>query len=466
MNLTTPNELTRIAQEIKKAGGSVSLAGGPVRDAVRGCQPQDWDCEVFGLTYSQLTDALSPFGPINTVGRSFGVVKLTTESNDYDFTLARQDNKAGRGHLGFVPEFLPDITPKEAAYRRDFTFNSMSIDILTGELTDHFGGVDDLRKGVITHTSNAFLEDGAVRVLRGFKFVARLGVKASQDLVNVCDTPECKGQLAYEHGNRVLGEWLDWAIKGKYLGQGLDYLKDIGWLDLFPGLAELDETEQDAEYHPEGNAFEHTKLAIDAASRIAKRDGLNELDTFILIMSALVHDMGKIDTTTRSDDGRITSHGHAEEQERARSFLLSIGLESDGAYTPEGTLDKILVLAKYHMVHINKNTAKSTRRLALRLSEHGATITELVRVIEADHSGRAPLPGGMPGGAIELVRLAKENKVADDRPKPILMGRHLIEMGMPPGVRFGEILRQAFEAQINDEFSDINGAIEWLKARV
>ena len=103
---------------------------------------------------------------------------------------------------------------------------------------------------------------------------------------------------------------------------------------------------------------------------------------------------------------------------------------------------------------------RHVRRLARDLGK--ATVREWAFVVEADHSGRPPLPGGMPESAARFVEIAEELKVVDAMPKPILMGRHLIEMGMTPGVAFGKILKSAFEAQLDGAFDNVEDAREWL----
>jgi tRNA nucleotidyltransferase (CCA-adding enzyme) len=112
------------------------------------------------------------------------------------------------------------------------------------------------------------------------------------------------------------------------------------------------------------------------------------------------------------------------------------------------------------MVHIGKEdaTKKQARRLLVRLEN--ASPDDLFAVIEADHSGRPPLAKGLPSQAQELKARCKEveNEIA-----PFVLGRHLIAEGMAPGVHFGPILRKAFEAQVNGDFSSADEGINWLK---
>src|SRR5437762_5821822 len=117
------------------------LVGGCVRDWLSGRPCKDFDVEVYGVGYDQLVDLLSRWGKTDLVGRSFGVVKLTTPRGAvYDFTIPRRDSKVAAGHSGFKITFDPAIARREAAARRDFTINALMFDPRRGELLDFFGG--------------------------------------------------------------------------------------------------------------------------------------------------------------------------------------------------------------------------------------------------------------------------------------------------------------------------------------
>ena len=153
------------------------LVGGCVRDALLGRTPKDFDLEVFGVTYEQLIEALAPSGRTDLVGKSFGVIKLTTGSGTtYEFSIPRRDSKMGAGHRGFTVDLDPAISPREASSRRDFTINAIAYDVLEDRLIDPFDGAADLARRMLRAVgvaSERFAEDG-LRVLRGARFVASL----------------------------------------------------------------------------------------------------------------------------------------------------------------------------------------------------------------------------------------------------------------------------------------------------
>src|SRR6476469_8832068 len=137
---TFPEELPRVLRETPELQQAY-LVGGCVRDWLLGIPNKDYDIEVFGLDYESLARALSRWGKVDLVGRSFGVVKLTLPSRHiYDFSIPRRDSKTAPGHKGFQVTFDPRLTAKEAAARRDYTINSLMFDPRANELLDFFGG--------------------------------------------------------------------------------------------------------------------------------------------------------------------------------------------------------------------------------------------------------------------------------------------------------------------------------------
>src|SRR5690606_26420008 len=135
-----PPALQRLLREVP-ALMRAYLVGGCVRDALLGLPNKVFDLEVYGGSYEALETALRPAGRVDLVGRSFGVIKFSTGTGEqWDFSVPRRDSKVAAGHKGFRVEFDPDITPREAASRRDFTINALMFDPRTGEYLDFFAG--------------------------------------------------------------------------------------------------------------------------------------------------------------------------------------------------------------------------------------------------------------------------------------------------------------------------------------
>ena len=153
-----------VAELVRSLGGRAWLVGGCVRDALLGRPCHDFDLEVYGVPADRLEAALAARWPLDKVGASFGVVKL--KHRDIDIALPRRENRLGAGHRDFAIASDPDLSPAEAAARRDFTLNAVMADPLTLEILDPWNGVGDLRAGVLRHVSEHFAED-PLRVLRG-----------------------------------------------------------------------------------------------------------------------------------------------------------------------------------------------------------------------------------------------------------------------------------------------------------
>jgi tRNA nucleotidyltransferase (CCA-adding enzyme) len=178
----------------------------------------------------------------------------------------------------------------------------------------------------------------------------------------------------------------------------------------------------------------------------------------MLMVAALSHDLGKPDTTLQVD-GRWRTPGHGElGRGIAERFLKAIAC-------PDRIIERVLPLVEEHLVHVRTDhTARSVRRLALRL--HPATLRELALLVEADHSGRPPLPGGLPEAMRTMMELGQQAAVAEMKPKPLLLGRHLMPLGIAPGPAMGAILKVAFEAQLDGQYATVDDGVAWARGYI
>jgi tRNA nucleotidyltransferase (CCA-adding enzyme) len=453
-----PDQLRLLLDDVPDLGRSF-LVGGCVRDVLLGISNKDFDIEVYGVSYDQLEKALKPFGRVDLVGRAFGVIKFKAANGDlWDFSIPRRDSKVDVGHTGFFVKFDSEISPKEAASRRDFTINALMYDPRTGEYLDFFNGREDLKNRVLRHTSAAFVED-PLRVLRGMQFASRLEFEFAPETVELCRSiVETYHELPVE---RVGEEWFKWASKSRQPSVGLRFLKASGWLKHYPEIEALDGTPQDPEWHPEGDVFTHTCHCCDAMAALPEWLEADEPTRITLMLAILSHDFAKPQTTHEAEKNgqlRIVSPGHEEQGgPLAETFLSRI-------HTPNAIKERVVPLVQNHLAHLQMLSDRSVRRLANRLSP--ATIDELALVMIADQFGRPPKPREVHEGVVALREKAAELSLQDQAPKPILLGRHLIARGMKPGRQFGEILGEAFEAQLEGSFDDLEGAEQWLAKRL
>ncbi len=453
--ISVPPELDKILRQtprLKKA----YLVGGCVRDALLRRPGNDFDVEVFDVDYEQLARALAPWGRTDLVGRSFGVVKLTTGgSHSYDFTIPRKDSKIAPGHKGFEARLDPGITPAEAASRRDFTVNALMYDVRAGEVLDFVGGLADLRDRILRHASPAFGED-PLRVLRGMQLAARFDLQPAQATVALCRA--IKRDYAELAGQRVRDEWFKWAAQSIVPSRGLKFLIDTEWAPHFPEIQALAGTPQDPEWHPEGDVFVHTCHCCDAMARLPEWQSAGAESRIAYMLAILAHDFGKPATTrTAIRDGRarIVSPGHeAAGGDLAKTFMARI-------HAPPAIQERVVPLVVNHLIHFQTMTDRGIRRLARRLEPEN--IAGLAIVMTADAMGRPPRPVERPAHVERLLAWANQLEVTKKAPPPILLGRHLMEEGLQPGREFGSILHEAYEAQLEGAFFDLPQALEWLR---
>jgi len=424
--------LDELAELVRAEGGRAVVVGGSVRDALLRRPADDLDVEVYGVEPDRLIELMGRRFELNLVGEAFGIIKIKRQP--VDVSIPRRESKIGRGHRGFLVDSDPSMSIEEAAARRDFTMNAMAYDPLTGELIDHFDGRRDLKHGVLRHTTSQFIED-PLRVLRAMQFAARFDLSVAAETIDLCRSIEPEG-LAQE---RIFAEWKKLVVDGVRPSKGLRFLQACGWTTYYPELNELIECEQDPVFHPEGDVWTHTLACMDAYAR--DRSG-EEHEDLVVGLAVLCHDFGKPETTELIE-GRIRSFGHEEAGEGpTRAFLSRLTRERD-------LIEEIVPLVVEHMkVQALYDDAASDRAIR-RLSRRVGRIDRLVRVARADRQGNARHTSDEFPAGDWLLERAEELAVRDAAPKPIVQGRHLVEMGYAPGPLFGEILDACYEAQLD-----------------
>jgi tRNA nucleotidyltransferase (CCA-adding enzyme) len=453
MQLTA--EMQTLTQAIHAQGGRPILVGGSVRDHwLDQRAPKDLDIEVYSLEAERLEAAIAPFGKVLRVGKSFGVLKLITAAAEYDLSLPRRESKTGRGHKGFQVEADPTMTYAEAAARRDFTVNSIGYDPIAQTWLDPHGGIADLQRKALRHVGPAFAED-PLRVLRGAQFAARFAFSMAPETITLCRQLDLS-ELSKE---RIWGEFKKLFLRAERPSVGLTVLRETHALRFFPELEALIDVPQEPEWHPEGCVWTHTLMVMDEAAKL--RCGAEKAD-LELMFGALCHDFGK-PLTTVWRDGRWRSPAHDVEGMRPTETFLR-------RMTDEVTLlEKVTTLVREHLRPAmlyndrEKVTPGAIRRLALRVS-----IPDLLRVAEADHFGRTTpdaLARHFPARDWLLEKAANLD-VRDEKPTPLLKGRHLLQLGMKPGPRMGELLQEAFSLQLDGVLCSLQEAEAWARTQL
>jgi len=453
LGVDIPQQILDFAKSIRDAGGRALLVGGCVRDELMGRQPKDWDVEVYGVESARLRSLLDQLGEVNVVGEAFTVYKLGAL---LDVSIPRRERKSGRGHRSFVIEGDPAMTIEEATRRRDFTINAILQDPLTGDIIDPFHGQDDLAARLLRAVSLETFAEDSLRVLRAAQFAARFEFDIESETVGLCRSIALDDLPA----ERIWGELEKLLLRAKQPSIGIKWLRELGVLEqLFPELRSLIDVPQEPEWHPEGDVWIHTLLTADRARELI--DDLDHARQVAVMLGAVCHDFGK-PATTAFIDGRIRSREHEEGGVQPTvNFLDRLNIHTLDGYDVRA---QVIALVRDHLKpgeFYKKRDEVSDgafRRLARKCE-----LDLLYRVAKADSLGRnadwVPREKWYDAEAQEwFIERARELDVTSQAPTPVLLGRHLLEMGMQPGPRIGEITRAVYEMQLDGRVKTLDEA--------
>ncbi len=450
--------LFKIGEIIQKAGGNAVLVGGAVRDTVLGLESKDFDIEVFGIPlYEELEKIVSTFADVKLIGKSFGVLHSNIGGYYVSFSLPRKDYKIAEGHKGFEVLFDSSMSFKEAAYRRDFTINTIGIDLVSGEILDPFEGRKDLSKKIIKHINSRYFIQDPLRILRAVQFAGRFNFKIAPKTLELCK--EYSDTLKSLSKERIFEELKKLLLKSKKPSKGLKQLVSTGSIVLFPELEALISTLQDFQRHPEGNVWNHTMMTVDEMVKFKTGDEDKDL---IFMLAALCHDLGKSVTTEKGKNGRWISHNHEKEGEEITLKFLNRIIED------KKLIKEVISLVGHHMrpsILFAENEKRKIKNSVIRRLSLSVCIEDVIKLAKADYFGRKGRSSRTEVYlAGEWLRLtAEELKVEKEKPKPILMGRHLLKLGIKEGPEIGMIIKKAFEKQLEGEIFDEENAVEWAK---
>jgi tRNA nucleotidyltransferase (CCA-adding enzyme) len=455
-----PETVLSLAKLIQSKGGRAMLVGGCVRDELRGIDAKDWDVEVYGVASDDLKVILQEFSAtyddlaLNVVGEAFTVYKL---GSHLDVSIPRRERKSGRGHKAFVVEGDPSMSFEDACRRRDFTINAILKDPLTAEIVDPFHGTEDIEARTIRHVSDETFAEDSLRVLRAAQFASRFEFDIAPETVALCRAIDVT-DLPKE---RIWGELEKLLLRSQRPSIGLKWLYDLGVVDqIFPELKSLVGVRQEPEWHPEGDVDVHTLMVADEARKLI--DDLPYEKQVTVMLGAVAHDFGK-PPTTQFFDGRWRSHSHDEAGvEPTLTFLDTLGIFTLNGYDVR---NQVVQLVRYHLKPGEYYKAKSPvgdgafRRLARKVEPD-----LLYRVAKADSLGRNPdwlEPEKRFGSEAQewFIEKVRELQIEKKAPDPILMGRHLIDLGLEPSPQFKKVLDAVYEKQLDGQVADVETAI-------
>jgi len=448
---------------VRLFGGDVYAVGGYVRDLIRKHPSPDVDILVAGRPLEEIVRKLERHGRVDLVGKSFGIIKFTRRGKTYDVALPRTDRASGRGtrgHKDILVHADPGLPVEKDLERRDFRTNSMALRLKDGALIDPFEGrADTLAKRIRLTNPAAFPED-PLRVLRVARFASVLGFKVDPAVYPAARTVDLSGLSA----ERVNDEVYKVLLNSPRPSVGLEEMFRLGVLDQwFPELQALALVIQDSLFHPERDDFghhtvwAHTKLSVDQAAALAGRTGLPAPRKLALLLAVLYHDLGKVSTTRwEFKRGRmaVTSCGHDIQSERAARRVLGRFKVQTWNGFPIGRMVPLLIRTHHRAGELWLNRDGVTKKAFNRLAADVQGDIELLILLDAaDRAGRgAGLVRGLDRQARWLFKKFEELRVNRETIRPLVMGRDLIKLGVPPGPGMGRILRRLYKLQLDNGF--------------
>ena len=302
-----------IMEKMSQDGHQCYLVGGSVRDLFMSKEPADYDFVTDRLPDQILSLATQAGWKAREQGRAFGIIQIIIGKKSYEVASMRAEEYGKDPHRPEKVVFIGDLQQDLA--RRDFTMNAIALG-KNGKLIDPFGGIDDIKKGIIRAIGDPqarFLED-PLRVLRAARFAVQMGFsieKAIPPAMMKRDVQERFRGLSVE---RIRDEF-EKILLAPGPSRGLRLLADTGILglsctqnrkgrktgvDFLPEVMQLDGIPQNPRYH-NYDVLTHTLKVIDKVA-----------SSPVLRWSALLHDVakGRPGVRTINKRGEISDFGH------------------------------------------------------------------------------------------------------------------------------------------------------------
>ncbi len=410
MTIALPQIVIKVAQACQTAGGRAWIVGGLVRDTLMGLSSKDIDIEVHGVEADILIGLLKELGPVNEIGKSFGVFKLRCGEVDLDISIPRRDNQVGPAHKDVQVSGDPHMGIEEAARRRDLTINAIAYDPLTEEYADPYGGIHDIERGRLAAVDPMTFLDDPLRALRVIQFAARFGFSVHDELFDICTS----ARIAALPAERIWTELEKLLMKSPAPSIGWNLAKRTRLLDqILPELTHAPRAQMEA--------------ALDRGAEMREAmDGPGRATA--LMVAILLH--------------TIAPEQAHEALDRLKLFALH-------GYP----VRKRVREAVTHRRHLSET------RTASELY-HFADQSEILIVASVAWatSGRSTALGN--------IDLADRLGIAEQAHPPLLQGRDLNEMGVAQGPQMGVLLAEVRTAQNDGVLNDRSQALAWLRNRL
>ncbi|NNE90798.1 MAG: CCA tRNA nucleotidyltransferase [Verrucomicrobiales bacterium] len=432
-------EATEIVRNIRAAGHEALFNGGCVRDLLLGKEPKDIDI----ATSATPDEILELYPKANTIGAHFGVVLVKSGDHYFEIATFRED---GDYRDGRRPNSVRFSTAERDAQRRDFTVNGMFLDPETEEVIDYVGGKADLETRTLRAIGDpvARFEEDYLRMLRAVRFATVLeGFEIESETRDaLCRLSAKITEISAER----IREELDKIWLSPNRVSGFDLLADSGLMKaILPEILELRGCEQPPQWHPEGDVYVHTRIMLD----------LLEPDASLpLVLSVLFHDIAKPATFSYDpDEDRIRFNGHDKlGAEMTRGILRRLRYSNE-------IVDAVCGGVERHMQFKDVQKMRTSKLKRFMARETFPDELELHRVDCESSNGFTD--------NYDFLK-EKEEEFANEPliPKPFLTGRDLVKRGWKPGPKFGKVLREAQDLQLEGRLETRDQALDWLDDRI
>ena len=404
-----------------------------MRDRLLGVEPHDYD--VATNARPEQVEALFP--RTVPVGAQFGVILVLEQNEEIQVASFRGD---GAYHDGRHPESIHFTDAEGDARRRDFTVNGLFYDPVEEKILDFVGGQDDLEAAflrAIGDPSERFAED-KLRLLRAVRFATTLGFSIDPATWNAVKqwAPEIHAVSAER-----IREELSKILLSPNRVRGFDLLDESGLLqEILPEIETLKGCDQPPEFHPEGDVFVHTRLMLSLLAPDA---------SLTLVLSVLLHDIGKPPTRIVDETGRIRFNGH-----EGVSAQLGLRLLQRLRFSNE-VIDAVLPAVRLHMSFkdVPQMKISTLKRMMAR-----PTFDEELELHRVDCLGSH----GMLDNHAQLIIKQEEFSNEPLIPSPLVNGHDLIELGWKPGKHFAEILESVQNRQLEGLLTSREEALVWI----
>lgn len=433
MNGSKEEKARGIVQRLREQGFAAYLVGGCVRDRILGVKAKDFDI----ATDARPEVVQTIFSNTVPIGAKFGVVMVLIDDQPFEVATFRADAPYLDGRR---PSAVHFGTLEADAMRRDFTIGGMYYDPVADRVIDLVGGQRDLRAGIIRAIGDPrqrFAED-RLRMLRAIRFAARLNFTIEPATM---DAIERAAPAITEVSAERIGEELVMVMTGGNAARGMELLRQSGLMrPLLPEVEALIGCEQPANYHPEGDVYRHTMLALSMLD-----SGCAET----LAFGVLFHDIAKPRTREVKGD-KTTFYGHTEQGAEMATHILQRLKRSRFVQT------RVAYLVHRHL-RLSDALKMRPSTFKRMLAEDG--FEELLSLAWMD-----AMASNSYLGFYHFCRRAMQAHAPEQlRPPRLIGGTDLIAMGFTPGPAFKTILKQVEDLQLDGELPDREAAIAYVR---